>query len=290
MANPAIRSRYINVDGIRTHYLEAGEGPTVVFLHSGECGGCAERSWDFTLAAFAKHFRCVAPDWLGFGRTDKVFDFGDGRSRSLNHMRRFLEVMDIHEADFVGNSMGGSNLARIAASRPVIFPIRSLVLCPGGGFAPATEARAKLLAYDGTPKAMRELLDGMFFNKKKWVDNAAYIRRRQTYAHIPGAWECTSAPRLKRPNIKAGGGQFGNPDSTPYENIAVPVFLVAGKYDELREKGYAPKLGKRMQNCKVTVYDKAGHCPHIEHAARFNREAIAFLKGVHKKLGVKRSG
>lgn len=287
MAKSAIRSRYVNIDGIRTHYLEGGEGPTVVFLHSGEFGGCAEISWEFNLEAFAKHFRVVAPDWLGFGRTDKVFDFADGRARSYGHMRRFLEVMDIREADFVGNSMGGSNLARIAAARPVIFPIRSLVLCPGGGFAPESEARKKLLAYDGTPKAMRALLDGMFHNKKKWVDNPAYIRRRQKFAHIPGAWECAAAPRIRRPNA-APSRQFGSPDNTPYENIEVPVLLVAGRYDELREKGYAPVLGKRMQNCTVRVYDKAGHCPHIEHATRFNREAIAFLKGVHRKPGVKR--
>ena len=281
-----IRSRYINVDGVRTHYLEGGEGPTVVFLHSGEFGGCAELSWEFNLPAFARHFRVVAPDWLGFGRTDKVFDFTDGRRRSMEHMRRFLEVMDIREADFVGNSMGGSNLARVAADRPVIFPIRSLVLCPGGGFAPETDARRQLLAYDGSPKAMRALLDGLFFNKKKWVDNRAYIAKRQKFALIPGAWECTAAPRFRRPTAQSSGKQFGAPDNTPYEKIEVPVLLIAGKYDRLREKGYAPKPGKRMQNCTVKIYDKACHCPHIEHAARFNREAIAFLKKVHKRAGI----
>lgn len=288
MAIKGIRSRYINVDGVRTHYLEGGEGPTVLFMHSGEFGGAAELSWEFNLPAFAKHFRVVAPDWLGFGRTDKVFDFANGRDRVFNHMIRFFEIMDIREADFVGNSMGGSNLARIAAARPVIFPIRSLVLASGGGFAPATEARQQLLDYDGSPKAMRALLDGLFYDKKKWVDNPAYIRKRQKIATIPGAWECTAAVRFRRPTIKSAGGQFGNPDATPYENIAVPTFMIAGKQDRLREPGYAPKLAKRIPGAKVAVYDKACHCPHIEHAARFNREAIAFLKGVHKKLGVKR--
>ena len=283
-----IRSRYVNVDGIRTHYLEGGDGPTVVFMHSGEFGGCAELSWEFNLEAFARHFRVVAPDWLGFGRTDKVFDFANGRDRVFGHMVRFFEIMDIAEADCVGNSMGGSNLARIAAARPVIFPIRSLVLASGGGFAPATEARQQLLDYDGSPKAMRALLDGLFYEKKKWVDNPAYIRKRQQFATMPGAWECTAAVRFRRPTIKKASGQFGNPDTTPYENIAVPTFLVAGKQDRLREPGYAPKLAKRIPGARVEVYDRACHCPHIEHAARFNREAIAFLKGVHRKLGVKR--
>lgn len=287
MATTEIRSRYINVDGIRTHYLEGGEGPTVVFMHSGEFGGCAELSWEFNLPAFARHFRVIAPDWLGFGRTDKVFDFASGRDRVFGHMQRFFEIMDIDEADFVGNSMGGSNLIRIAAAPPPIFPIRSLIASSGGGFAPASDDRAKLLAYDGTPKSMRNLLDGLFYNKKKWVDNPAYIRKRQKFATIPGTWECTAAVRFKRPTIKKAGGQFGNPDATPYENIDVPVYMVAGKQDRLREPGYAPKLAKRIKGAKVAVYDQACHCPHIEHAARFNREAIAFLKGVHKKLGVK---
>jgi hypothetical protein len=33
------RSRFVEVEGLRTHYLEAGEGPTIVLLHSGEFGG-----------------------------------------------------------------------------------------------------------------------------------------------------------------------------------------------------------------------------------------------------------
>ena len=120
-----IASNYVDVDGIRTHYLEAGEGPTVVLLHSGEYGGAAEISWQFTVPALAPEFRVVAPDWLGFGRTDKLFDFGDARSRVYRHMRRFVEVMGIEKADFIGNSMGGSNLARIAATEPDLLPLRS---------------------------------------------------------------------------------------------------------------------------------------------------------------------
>lgn len=283
-----IKSRYINVDGIKTHYLEGGEGPTVVFMHSGEFGGCSELSWEFNLTAFAKNFRVIAPDGIGFGRTDKVFDFGGGRERFFKHLIRFFEIMDIKEADFVGNSMGGSNLARIAAAPPMIFPMRSIVLASGGGFAPSTPARQQLLDYDGSPKAMRMLLDGLFYNKKKWVDNPSYIRKRQKLATLPGAWECAAAVRFKRPTIKTSGGPFGNPDNTPYENISIPTLMIAGKQDQLRERGYATKVTKRIKGAKVSVYDKAAHCPHIEHSARFNKEAITFLKGVHKKLGVKR--
>ena len=284
-----LNSRYINVDGVRTHYFEGGNGPTVVFLHSGEFGGCAELSWEFNLPSFARYFHVIAPDWLGFGLTDKIFDFTSGRERVFNHMRRFLEIMDIKAADFIGNSMGGSNLIRIAANPPPIFPIRSIIASSGGGFAPASEDRAKLLAYDGTPKSMQNLLDGLFYNKKKWVENRTYVRKRQKYATLPGAWECAAAVRFKRPNIKAAAGQFGSSDNTPYEKIAVPTLLVAGKQDGLRLPGYANELKKKIKGSKVLVYDHAAHCPHIEHAARFNKDGIRFLKLLHKKLGVKKA-
>lgn len=117
-----IQSRFITVEGINTHYLEAGAGPTLVLLHSGEFGGCAELSWEFNIAALAEHFHVIAPDWLGFGGTDKLYDFIAGHRRMLQHMVGFLAAMNINEADFLGNSMGGTFLARVAASEQPIFP------------------------------------------------------------------------------------------------------------------------------------------------------------------------
>jgi pimeloyl-ACP methyl ester carboxylesterase len=277
-----IESKYVAVDGIRTHYLEAGGGPTVVLLHSGEFGGAAEISWEFTIPALAPHFHVVAPDWLGFGRTDKVFDFANPRGRVYRHMSRFVEVMGIASADFVGNSMGGSNLARIVGEGAPPLPVRSMVLASGGGFAPETEARKKLLAYDGSSEAMRALLHAMLFDRK-WGDDAAGVARRQEFALMPGAWECAAAARLKPPAAPAKGSGFGTPDTTPYESIAVPTLIVAGAEDRLREPGYAMKLAARIPDCEVHVLERCGHCPNIEMADRFNELVIRFLKRVHAK-------
>ena len=277
-----VASRFVDVDGIRTHYLEAGAGPTVVLLHSGEYGGCAEISWEHTIPALAPEFRVLAPDWLGFGRTDKLFDFGDARARVFGHMRRFLEVMGVAEADFIGNSMGGSNLARILAERPVIFPARSAVLCSGGGFTPETEARKVLLAYAGTQEAMRARVKAMLCDPA-WGDDEAYVARRQAFATMKGAWECQSAPRFRSPAAaSAGASGFGTPDNTPYENIAVPTLIVAGADDRLREPGYAPALAQRIPDAEVVVYQGCGHCPNIEKAAAFNAVTLNFLRRVNE--------
>lgn len=286
-----IGSKFVVVDGVNTHYIEAGrrkgEAPTVALLHSGEFGGCSEISWEFNIPALAEHFHVIAPDWLGFGRTDKIFDFADGRGRVYRHMRRFFETMEIGEADFIGNSMGGSNLARIIADPPPILPARSAILCSGGGFTPLTPERQTLLAYDGTPEAMRALLHAMLHDPK-WGDDAAYVARRQEFALLPGAWECANAGRLKRPEPakdaekkKGGDAGFGIPDNNVYENIDIPVLIVAGANDPLREPGYSHKLAARIRGAEHHVFEDCGHCPNIEYADRFNGLAVDFLKRVN---------
>ncbi len=285
--NP-ILSKFVDVDGVRTHYLEAGrpERPTVALLHSGEFGGCAEISWEFTIPALAEQFHVIAPDWLGFGRTDKIYDFEDPRGRVYSHIKRFFEVVGVEAADFIGNSMGGSNLARIICNPPAILPVRNAVLCSGGGYTPLTPARQTLLAYDGTSDAMRAMLHAMLHDPK-WGDDDAYVARRQEMALLPGAWECASAPRLKRPETgpKADGTRqgFGAPDPNVYESVELPVLIIAGAEDPLREPGYSRDLANRIPHNEHHVYEGCGHCPNIEYADRFNEHVIDFLLRMHER-------
>jgi len=270
-----VHSRYVSVDGIRTHYLEAGDGRTVVLLHSGEFGGCAEISWEFVLPKLAEHYHVLAPDWLGFGRTDKIHDFQQGQARRLTHLRRFVELMCVKDAYFVGNSMGGSLFSRGLSADPDGWPIRALALVSAGGFSPDNEHRRVLLNYDCTREAMRAIVRAMFF-APRWPDDEAYVERRYQMSMLPGAWECTAAVRFKNP--QAGERErFGQPDNTPYGNIKVPTLIVAGANDKLRLPGYANELAAKFRNAELHVLDNCGHCPNIERADDANRLLLDFF-------------
>ena len=110
---------YVVVDGVRTHYYQAGQGKpeTVLLLHSAEFGGCAEFSWEFNMAALGEHYHVLAPDHLGFGLTDKIFDFNGQFDRRIAHIRRFLEVMGVKRCHVIGSSMSGG-LTLTVAARP----------------------------------------------------------------------------------------------------------------------------------------------------------------------------
>ncbi|HEY1971709.1 MAG TPA: alpha/beta hydrolase [Pseudonocardia sp.] len=271
-----VRSRFVDVGGIRTHYLTAGDGPrTVVLLHSGEFGASAELCWEHNIGALAEHFRVVAPDWLGFGQTDKLHDFVSKSDRMVRHLAAFLRTLDIGRAYFVGASMGATRLVAEAARdhRPRL-PIAAMVLVSGGGFVPDNEHRRALLGYDGSTDGMRAILRACLADRR-WADDDRYVSRRVAASLVPGAWESVAAARLKAPNVPARA-DFGQADTTEYERVKVPTLAVAGAKDLLREPGYHHAL-ERIPGARVVVLDDAGHLLNIERAAEFNALAVDFL-------------
>ena len=267
----APESKFVTVEGMRTHYLEAGEGHPVVLLHSGEFGGCVELSWEFNIEPLAKHFRVLAPDWLGFGKSAKLFSFDDMQGLRLHHIAAFLKTQGVARAHFIGNSMGGGQLARAAAMNPCPFPIVKMVLAGAGGFAPKNAARETLNSYDGSRDHMRRIVETMFANPNI-RDNEAYVDRRYRLSLEPGAWECTAAARFKMPGRKSG-----EKEETAYEKIKYPTLIIAGARDPLRNPGYAHELHAQIKGSELVVLPDAAHCPQIDAPDEFNRAVVEFL-------------
>ena len=66
-------SRYLDIDGNQLHYVDEGNGPVLLFLHAGP-------AWSFIYRNFIKalrgQFRCIAPDYPGFGLSTGSSDYG----------------------------------------------------------------------------------------------------------------------------------------------------------------------------------------------------------------------
>jgi 2-hydroxymuconate-semialdehyde hydrolase len=270
-----IQSRFVMVEGMRTHYLEAGEGQVVVLLHSGEFGGCAELSWEFNIKALSQHFRVLAPDWLGFGQSAKLFSFEDMWMMRVHHIASFLRTLCVERAHFIGNSMAGGVLLTVASMAEPLWPLSRIIVVSGGGNAPDNEARKTLNTYDGTLEHMRRIVKAMFVNPEIY-NNETYIERRFQLSQEPGAWQCTAAARFKSP--WSGEKVKRRPEN--YQQIKVPTLIIAGRRDSLREPGYAEVLQNDIPGSELIVFPEAGHCSQIDDPEKFNRTAVEFLTRV----------
>lgn len=268
---PGVMSRYIQVGPIRTHYLEAGAGEPVVMLHSAEFGGRAELSWRHNIGAFAERFHVYAPDMVGFGYTDKLFNFSDPAGFRIRFIRDWMETLCVPSAHFVGNSFGGSLLLSVAATSPPAWNIRTIVTASGGGYAPVNEARRILNDYDGTREWMARILEVLFWDER-WRSEEDVEERWQASLE-PGAWAAAAAARLSAPAVP----RLGPPERPDYSNITVPTLITGGAEDLLREPGTWEQLHSQIQGSELHVFSPARHCPHIEFADEFNQLAIGFI-------------
>ena len=276
-------SHFVSIDGVRTHYIESGavhrgRRPSLLLLHSAEFGGAAELSWEFNIDVLGQQYHVIAPDHLGFGRTDKVFDFNGQFNRRIEHIRRFIEVMCLGPVHVMGSSMSGGLCMTVAARDNPDWPLRSVTCCSGGGDAPNNEARKTLNTYDGTREHLRKIVEVMFVDPK-WAKDEAYLDRRLELANLPGAWEATAAARFKAP-FRDGSGDRRERDSLNYGNIKVPVLVFAGKHDTLREPDYTDGFVPKIPDCELHMFEKAGHMGNIECADEFNARVLQFLKKV----------
>jgi haloalkane dehalogenase len=98
---------YHEWEGLRMAYLDEGEGQPVVLFHG-------EPTWSFLYrkviaVLLDKGYRCIAPDLIGFGRSDKPTDVGwYSYDRHVESAGSLLEALDVSDAIFVVHDWGGS--------------------------------------------------------------------------------------------------------------------------------------------------------------------------------------
>ena len=113
---------YIDIGGLRMHYVEEGprDAPPVLLLHG-------EPSWSYLYRkmipplAAAGH-RVVAPDLVGFGRSDKPASISDySYQQHVDWMGQFIADMDLRNVTLFGQDWGSLIGLRIAAEDPDRF-------------------------------------------------------------------------------------------------------------------------------------------------------------------------
>ena len=130
-----MRGRCLMVDGVRTHYLDEGSGPTVVLLHGAALAVDAYVTWCHTIEDLKGQFRVVAIDQVGFGHTDMPADgIYKNRLERVDHVLATLRALNIDNACVVGHSEGGFMAARLAIVAPEI--VSQVVIVNSGGTAP----------------------------------------------------------------------------------------------------------------------------------------------------------
>lgn len=135
--------RYAQLGELRMHYVEDGpsDGAPVLMLHG-------EPTWSYLYRKMipvfaAAGYRAIAPDLIGFGRSDKPADIGDySYQRHVDWVLHLIEALDLRNITLVCQDWGSLIGLRIAAEHPDRFARITV----GNGALPTTDSALKIPA------------------------------------------------------------------------------------------------------------------------------------------------
>ncbi|MBN1882186.1 MAG: alpha/beta fold hydrolase [Deltaproteobacteria bacterium] len=119
---------YIDVGGLRVHYVDEGAGETIMCLHG-------EPTWSYLyrkiIAGLSDTYRIIAPDFIGFGRSDKLSREADYTFLlHLNTLEGFIGDLGLSDVTLVVHDWGGMIGLRFAVLHEEV--VRRLVILNTG--------------------------------------------------------------------------------------------------------------------------------------------------------------
>jgi len=278
------RSESLTVNGIRLHYLRAGQGPTAIVLTHGNshCGGV----WAPLVEALAgDEFTVVSTDLRGHGWSEKP-DSGYDWATLRDDVVGLVSTLDLTDVFYVGHSRGGGVALLTAAATPerargVVVYEPTVPVQPGAADEPApvpAPERAALMAERALRRretfgSRRELIDHYRARDgfKEWRDD--YFQAFLEYGSITredGSVELCMPPRTAARLFEA---TYGFETWRDVRCPALPVLAIYGERSGRIVEGRDPAAGIRTMFplCETLVMADATHTGPMEQPALFER-------------------
>ena len=261
-AGPASRNVAVGSHTLNVLSLAGGGGTPLIFIHG--FGGDLN-SWLFNQPAFATVRPTHALDLPGHGQSSAIH--GSASARAFSEVvLSLMDALGIARAHLVGHSMGGAVALLLAMAKP--DRVASVTGVAPGGLGPELN-RAFIDGFIAADrrKPMQEVL-GLLFARPESVSRAM-VEESLKYKRQDGTLEALRA--VAAANFTPGGQRSGLRELLPA--LKVPVQIVWGRQDKVIPVAQASGL---PANIPVTVFDDAGHMPHMEKAAETNRLIAEF--------------
>jgi pimeloyl-ACP methyl ester carboxylesterase len=277
--------KYVTVAGLRTRYLEQGQGPAVILLHGASLGSAADvfRRNLAPLADFG--LRVIAYDQPGFGLSDDPPDWGIGFRTSF--ILKFMDALGIDKAALVGHSQAGNMAAELAVSNP--DRITKLVVLGTGSLLPplpeSEAAKKSAGAAEGeeggesepTAAEVRELLQKNLYHQELVTEAEVETRLRLSTGKNHKAFLARNAAGAKNK------GKPKDPSKKPMwqrlDEVKQPMLMIYGRDDRGQANKRATELKQQKSHLDLHIVPNCKHLVQWDAEKEFYRLAGPFLRG-----------
>jgi pimeloyl-ACP methyl ester carboxylesterase len=262
---------FVVVDGLKTRYVEAGSGKTVLLLHGLALGSSLD-VYAQSIALLAKAgLRAIAYDLPAFGLTSQPQDYSD--EFRTEFILKFMDALKIDKPYVVGHSNAGTGPALIALEHPnrlqgvialAVFPLLPLLADQRGG-------GAELPKNPPTLEEVRKSLERDFFNKSLITDEFVQLRYRMSTGENFAAF---LKAREAEPDWYAGD----TPLWKRFARTSVPKLYLYAKEDRGNAAKRFAALAEMEPGLNMHLIERCSHLAMMDQTEEFSQKVIEFVQ------------
>lgn len=258
--------QFVEIDGIRLHYLERGTGIPVVLLH-----GNGTMAYEFEVSSLlglaAEKYRVLAFDRPGYGHSERPRGQAWTSKEQADLLFKALKALGIEKAIVLGHSWGTMVATSLALEHPEC--VRSLVLL-SGYYYPTPRMDVVLLsppAIPGFGDVIRSTISP-FIGRMIWP---GLIQKFFSPAPVTPRWDAQFPVwmTLRPSQLLASSVESALMTSEAfwlaqrYDELQMPIIIMAGTDDmHVATKMHSERLNKHLAHSKLILVPGVGHMIH----------------------------
>jgi 4,5:9,10-diseco-3-hydroxy-5,9,17-trioxoandrosta-1(10),2-diene-4-oate hydrolase len=229
--------KFVSVDGLKLRYIEAGLGPSVLFLHGASLGSSAD-VFLRNLGPFAKAgFRAVAFDYPGFGLSDVPTKQSTAQQR--NSIPKFIDAAGLGKTALIAHSRSGGFAVQLALEDPSRYS-HVIILGTGSLLPPQTQEQV------GKYEAVQARVDKEMAQKEPTLEDALKAHQDRQNQEAPAA----------------GGASQAKPLWQRLTELKMPLLMIFGREDRAHAGERAELLKNTHPELKIHIVNGCKHMVH----------------------------
>ncbi|MFQ5874877.1 MAG: alpha/beta fold hydrolase [Dehalococcoidia bacterium] len=275
------KENYLEIGGVRLHYVDEGSGPPILMVHG-------QPTWSYLYRKMipplvAAGYRCVAPDLMGFGLSDKPKDESAYTlRRHVELVTGLIEKLELQGITTVGQDWGGPIGLRYAIDHR--DNVRSLVILNTLIKLQPLPLFFRIMFRSGALSSFLvrrlDLFRRMVFRVgfKRPLDSRAKEQYRMPHPNAASRAGIAAFPKMIPTSAKHPNAEYISEIDRTLQEWDVPVLVMFSDKDIAFKVEDGQRIASMVPNGRFQVVHNAGHYLQEDAGEEIAERMVTFLR------------